>query len=101
LGTARAEQQGQTKQQREQIPFAAGILWENDIDYAAAMALAARVVSVKAFNPITAAETDQAKELIDRCDQVICTLDPSEIGQLGTGLKELIEYAKTEGKISE
>ena len=87
--------------QREQIPFAAGILWENDIDYAAAMALAARVVSVKAFNPITAAETDQAKELIDRCDQVICTLDPSEIGQLGTGLKELIEYAKTEGKISE
>ena len=35
--------------QREGIPFAAGILWENDLDYPSAKALAAEVVSVKAF----------------------------------------------------
>ena len=35
--------------QREGIPFAAGILWENDLDYPSAKALAAEVVSEKAF----------------------------------------------------
>ncbi|MBQ6392832.1 MAG: ABC transporter ATP-binding protein, partial [Eubacterium sp.] len=61
--------------QREQIPFAAGILWENDIDYSAALALAAEVVSVKAFCPIAQSDMDRAKKLIDSCDQVICTLN--------------------------
>ena len=37
------------KLQRDGIPFAAGILWENDLDYPAAKALASEVVSVKAF----------------------------------------------------
>lgn len=61
--------------QREGTPFAAGILWENDLDYPAARALAAEVVSVKAFCRIPGSALVRAKELIDRCRQVICTLD--------------------------
>ena len=79
--------------QREQIPFAAGILWENDIDYSAALALAAEVVSVKAFCPIAQSDMDRAKELIDSCDQVICTLDLENLGDYGEKLKELYEYS--------
>ena len=79
--------------QREQIPFAAGVLWENDIDYPAALALAAEVISVKAFNPISESDMVRAKELIDHCDQVICTLDVENLGVHGEKLKELYEYS--------
>ena len=79
--------------QREQIPFAAGILWENDIDYPAALALAAEVISVKAFNRISEPDMVRAKELIDHCDQVICTLDVENLGVHGEKLKELYEYS--------
>lgn len=79
--------------QREQIPFAAGILWENDIDYSAALALAAEVVSVKAFCPIAQSDMDRAKKLIDSCDQVICTLNLENLGDYGEKLKELYEYS--------
>ena len=80
--------------QRKQIPFAAGILWENDIDYSVAKALASQVISTKAFEPIGASKIKQAKEMIDRCEQVICTLNLSEAGELAEPLKELYDYAK-------
>lgn len=85
--------------QREQTPFATGILWENDIDYSAALSLAAEVVSVKAFSPITEEESRRARDLIDRCDRVICTLDLDQMGSLGTPLKELCHYAENCGKL--
>ncbi len=85
--------------QREQTPFATGILWENDIDYSAALSLAAEVVSVKAFFPITEEESRRARGLIDQCDQVICTLDPDHIGSLGIPLQELCLYAENCGKL--
>ena len=37
---------------RENIPFAAGILQENDVEYKAAVALASEVVAEKAFYPV-------------------------------------------------
>ena len=80
--------------QREQIPFAAGILWENDIDYPAALALASEVVSVKAFSPISEVDMARAKELVDQCDQVICTLDLENLGDYGENLKELYDYSQ-------
>ena len=85
--------------QREQTPFATGILWENDIDFSAALSLAAEVVSVKAFSPITEEESRRARDLIDRCDRVICTLDLDQMGSLGTPLKELCLYAENCGKL--
>ena len=80
--------------QREQIPFAAGILWENDLDYPSAKALAAEVIHVKAFARIGQKELERAKTLIDQCEQVICTLDLQQTGEPDSALAALIEYAK-------
>ena len=85
--------------QREGIPFAAGILWENDLDYPSAKALAVEVVSEKAFTQFSEAQLTRAKHLIDTCDQVICTLDTENLGSLGEGLRELKEYAMKLGKL--
>ena len=58
--------------QRDGIPFAAGILQENDLDWPVAKALAAKVVSLPPYK--LADETDilRAKELIDSCGCVVC-----------------------------
>ncbi|MCI8585982.1 MAG: ABC transporter ATP-binding protein [Lachnospiraceae bacterium] len=84
--------------QREGTPFAAGILWENDLDYPSAKALAAEVVGVKAFCRIEESAVKRAKELIDQCSRVICTLDIKEMGELYGGFSELLEYAERQGK---
>lgn len=84
--------------QREGIPFAAGILWENDLDYPSAKALAAELVSVKAFCRIDEKIMKRTKELIDMCGQVICTIDLQETGEFYRELKELLEYAAGQGK---
>ena len=84
--------------QREGIPFAAGILWENDLDYPSAKALAAEVVSVKAFCRIDEKAMKRTKEMIDRCRRVICTFDEQEAGDFYQELKELLEYARRQGK---
>ena len=85
--------------QREGIPFAAGILWENDLDYPSAKALAAEVVSEKVFTQFSEAQLARAKQLIDNCERVICTLDTENLGSLGEGLRELKEYALKLGKL--
>ena len=85
--------------QREGIPFAAGILWENDLDYPSAKALAVEVVSEKVFTQFSEAQLARAKQLIDNCERVICTLDTENLGSLGEGLRELKEYALKLGKL--
>lgn len=57
--------------QKRGIPFAAGILFENDIDCPVATALSENIVTAKAFCPITEAEIDAAKKLISNCEIVI------------------------------
>ena len=88
--------------QRERIPFAAGILWENDLDYPSARALAVRTVSVPAFQQISPGALEEAKGLIDSCDSVLCPLEPleTEAGMgMAAGLPELLAYARSSGKI--
>lgn len=88
--------------QRERIPFAAGILWENDLDYPSARALAVRTVSVPAFRQISPGALEEAKGLIDSCDSVLCPLEPleTEAGtEMAAGLPELLAYARSSGKI--
>lgn len=80
--------------QREGTPFAAGILWENDQDYPAARALASEVVSVKAFHQIDDHAVQRARELMDACGQVICTLDMEEMGGCCPEIRELWEYGE-------
>lgn len=87
--------------QREGIPFAAGILWENDLDYPVARALAARIVSVRAFERIGEEQMQQARQLMQQCDRVICMLDFAYTGSLSKELLSLLEYAREKGKVSD
>ena len=82
------------KLQRERVPFVTGILWENDLDYPAAKALATEVISVKAFTKIGEKEIQKAKEWIKKCDKVICTLDVEKSGEFAKPLSGLFEMCK-------
>lgn len=82
--------------QRDQIPFAAGILSEGDVEYKAAKALASALVTTPAFYPIEIRQMAQARKWIDDCDYCICTLDA--FGPLNQANKELLSYAKEQGK---
>ncbi len=81
--------------QRRGIPFATGILWENDLDFPTAHALAAKLVSVPAFHGISAEALEQAKELMDSCGHVICAFEKG--AYLPEGLQELVFYAEHKG----
>lgn len=85
--------------QREGIPFATGILWENDLDYPSAKALAAEVVSEKAFCRIQEDTLRRAKELVDACRKVIVTVDIHAAGDFNREVAELYEYAAVQEKI--
>ena len=82
------------KLQRERVPFVTGILWENDLDYPAAKALATEVISVKPFGRIEEKEIQKAKEWIKKCDKVICTLDVEKSGEFAKPLSRLFEMCK-------
>ena len=81
---------------RENIPFAAGILQENDVEYKAAVALASEVVAEKAFYPVGQDKVQAAKRLIDSCKKCICAVE--EFGPLNESNRELAEYARRIGK---
>lgn len=85
--------------QREETPFATGILWENDLDCPCAEALASEVVLEKAFCPAGRDKVQRAKELIDCCKRVICTLDLEKSGAWAKELRELAGYAAEAGKL--
>lgn len=87
------------KLQREGRAFAAGILWENDVDYASAKSLAAEVISVPAFHHIPTAIVHQAQGCIDQCESAICTLNGSDMVEFAQPLNNLMEYAAAQGKL--
>lgn len=87
--------------QRQGIPFATGVLWENDLDYPAACALAAETVAEKAFHAFSQDKIERAKRLIESCRQVICACEPEKdpAAGLAGGLLELADYAGRLGKL--
>lgn len=87
--------------QRQGIPFAAGILWENDMDYPAAKALAVRTVAVHIFSDVDAEHIETAKGLIDSCETVLTVFDRTEWAKLPEGLREILAYAEEKGKLTE
>ena len=82
--------------QRQNIPFAAGILQENDVEYAAASALAACVFSEKAFFPVSEETFLRAKQMLGSCKTCICAL--TEFGPYNEKNRQLFEYAKNLAK---
>ena len=65
--------------QREGIPFAAGVLHENDLEVPCARALAADVITERAFEPVSEDSVRRALSVMQNCREVICT-----VGQFGT-----------------
>ncbi|MFR1762303.1 ABC transporter ATP-binding protein, partial [Frisingicoccus sp.] len=61
--------------QRKGIPFAVGILYENDLDYPTAKALAVQVLSAEPFEAVSEEQILAARYWIDQCSEVICCRD--------------------------
>lgn len=85
--------------QRMQIPFAAGIIHENDIDFPAASALASEIIAEKAFEPVSAHNFDRAVWFMEGCRRVICCI--GHFGTLNCENKRLYEYAREKGWLEE
>lgn len=82
--------------QRRGIPFAAGVLSENDLDFPVAKALAAQVISVPPFALVGEEAVAQAAALIKQCKTVYCPL--SAFGPANEQNQKLLELAKQMGK---
>ena len=83
--------------QRENRPFYAGILFENDLDYPVALSLAAALVSQRPFTPVVPRQVAQAKKLIDQCDRVLCT--PQSDGMWNEANRALRAFAAEQRKL--
>lgn len=78
--------------QREQVPFATGLLYENDVDYRLARLLAADVVSLPAFSEPTEEVQNRALDVMQQCEYVYLP----QGADLGPNL-DLIKLAKAQG----
>lgn len=84
------------KLQRANIPFATGILFENDVDYPTAKALGAHTIAETAFQKISDNRLNEAKAWIDQCDVVLCCREQFGFWDRENGL--LLEYAGAQKK---
>ena len=57
--------------QRENIPFATGVLYTNDLDYRLARLLAAQTITAEPFGPIPEDTYAQAEKVMRKCKKVI------------------------------
>ncbi|MBO4298887.1 MAG: ABC transporter ATP-binding protein, partial [Clostridia bacterium] len=80
---------------KENTPFYAGILFENDLELPIARALAADVVTVPAFTPISDEAYERALALMKTCTRVIVTDFP--IAEGNARIAELIDAARSLG----
>ena len=85
------------KLRKEQIPFAAGILYRNDVDYQVAKVLASQVIVEESFREISDERYEMALKTIQKCDRVIDA--GVEIGSINQKISDLIEEAKRLGKL--
>lgn len=83
--------------QRQGIPFAAGILPANDVECPIVKALACETLIAPAYEPPDQAMMKRAKDRIDQCRNVLCTL--TEFGTYNAYNRKLWEYAKESGKV--
>lgn len=83
--------------QKENTPFIAGILYENDVDYQLARLLASQVITEKPFRTISDAAYQSALEAVRNCDRVINA--GIEIGMCNQRITGVLEEAKRLGKL--
>jgi len=85
--------------QKENVPFAAGILYKNDIDYQLARLLATRVVCERPFCDISDETFSEALRVMSGCQKVLCT--GVEIGEINGRINDLLDAARKQGKLCE
>ncbi|MBP3684646.1 MAG: ABC transporter ATP-binding protein [Oscillospiraceae bacterium] len=78
--------------QKKQIPFATGILFENDVDTQVARELSDHVITAPAFEPMSEQQYRQAAEVLLRCEAVIDA--GTAIGSLNAMNEKLLTLAK-------
>ena len=87
------------KLRRLGIPFAAGIIHENDIEYPVASALAAKLVTERAFELISEESYRKAFEIMSKCESVICAAE--SFGTMNEPCRELLNEAERAGRLIE
>ncbi len=85
------------KLQRDHVPFATGILQENDIDCEAAGHLATQVITSPAFEPVSEATLEKARRVMNACDRVLCTVE--RFGTYNDCCRILRDEAEAAGKL--
>ena len=85
--------------QRRGIPFTAGVLQENDVDYPVAKALAVEVIGERSFEPIGESAFARAAARMKTCGKVLCCL--REFGTMNGKNRELMELAKKAGTLTD
>ncbi len=85
--------------QRRGIPFATGILFQNDLDYPVARALAADCIAAESFEPISGELLLEAREKMETCKKVICCREA--FGTYEAANRELLAFAEKGGKTVE
>lgn len=78
--------------QKEGIPFATGVLPENDLDFPTASALAVQVIAERAFQPVGDAAINQAAAVLTQCERVFCPL--RDFGPVNEKNQALLRLAK-------
>ena len=74
--------------QKRRIPFAAGLLYENDMEYEVAAALAQTVVSCPGFGTVPGDTVKRAEEVMLSCEAVLAA------SKAGGANRELLETAR-------
>ena len=82
--------------QKNKRAFSTGVLFENDVELQVASVLAAHVTVAPAFGTFGEREINEAKRWIDRARCVVDAGTP--VGDQNRRSRELIQYARTEGK---
>lgn len=78
--------------QRQGIPFAAGVLHRNDVDYQVAEVLAQQVITAEPFEAVSELEFEKALAVMKKCEKVICPL--TSFGTMNKKNRELLEAAR-------
>lgn len=83
--------------QKENRPFAAGILYTNDVDYQLARLLASEIIEEKPFCRISDEAYQRAVETMGRCRYIINAGVP--VGECNSRMRDLLKLAEESGKM--
>ena len=83
--------------QKRNLPFCAGVLYTNDLDYRLARLLASEVVTEQPFHEIGDAAFNRAMELVHKCDTVIDA--GVEIGPCNRRMEGILRAARAQNKL--